>query len=102
MPGSARAPAAADIPTVAEAGFPGLAFDGLVGLFGQTSMPAELRERIAADIKVVLTDATISARLNATGQVVAPGGAAELAASIDEQRAPALTTPALMASPRLG
>jgi tripartite-type tricarboxylate transporter receptor subunit TctC len=81
-----RAPAAANIPTVAEAGVPGLSFDGLVGLFGQRDMPAATRERIAADIKTVLADPAISSRLNATGQLVVPGGATELAASIDEQR----------------
>ena len=82
-----RAPAAADIPTVTEAGFPALSFDGLVGLFGQLDMPAELRDRIAADVRTALSDPAVSSRLNATGQVVAPGTAAELAASIEEQRA---------------
>ena len=82
-----RAPAAADIPTVTEAGFPALSFDGLVGLFGQPDMPAELRARIAADVRTALSDPAVATRLNATGQVVAPGTAAELAAAIDEQRA---------------
>jgi tripartite-type tricarboxylate transporter receptor subunit TctC len=82
-----RAPAAATIPTVTEAGFPGLAFDGLVGLFGSRDMPAELRDRIADDLRAAIADPAIAARLNATGQVVSPGAPAELAAAIDEQRA---------------
>src|SRR5262249_6941795 len=45
-----KAPDAPDIPTVAEAGYPGLSFDGLVGLFGPRSMPDDLRDRIAADL----------------------------------------------------
>jgi tripartite-type tricarboxylate transporter receptor subunit TctC len=75
------------VPTVAQAGFPELTFDGLVGLYGTRDMPLALRERIAADIKEVLSDPTIVARLQATGQVVVPGSAAEFAASIDKQRA---------------
>jgi hypothetical protein len=51
-------------------------------------MPMELRERIAADLKAVIDgDAIIKDRLTATGQIVNPGGPAEFAASIDEQRA---------------
>lgn len=82
-----RAPSLPNVPTVAEAGFPALSFDGLVGLFGPPDMPAELRERIAADIRMALADPIITTRLNATGQLVTPGGPAELTASIDEQRA---------------
>jgi tripartite-type tricarboxylate transporter receptor subunit TctC len=75
------------VPTVAEAGFAALTFDGLVGLFGIPSMPGTVRDRIAADIKAVATDPAIVDRLNATGQVVSPGTAAEFAASIEGQRA---------------
>ena len=75
------------MPTVAQAGFPALAFDGLVGIYGTRDMPVELRERIAADVKAVLADPAIMSRLQATGQAVVPGSAAEFAASIDKQRA---------------
>ena len=75
------------MPTVAQAGFPDLTFDGLVGLYGTRDMPTELRERIAADVKAVLADPAIVSRLQATGQEVVPGSAAEFAASIDKQRA---------------
>ena len=82
-----RAPDEPNVPTVAEAGFPELAFDGLVGLFGPRDMAEALRERIAADIKAVAADPMIAARLITTGQVVSPGRPAEFAASIDAQRA---------------
>ena len=82
-----RAPDEPKIPTVGEAGFPELAFDGLVGLFGPRDMAEALRERIAADIKTVAADPMIAARLITTGQVVSPGRPAEFAASIDAQRA---------------
>jgi tripartite-type tricarboxylate transporter receptor subunit TctC len=62
--------------------------DGLVGLFGPPTMPNDLRERIAADIKAVMdADPLINDRLVMTAQVPNPGGPAEFAKSIDEQRA---------------
>ena len=83
-----RTPAYPDIPTVAEAGYPALTIDGLVGLFGPPSMPMALREQIAADIKEVMeSDPIIKDRLTKTGQLFAPGGPAEFGASIDAQRA---------------
>jgi tripartite-type tricarboxylate transporter receptor subunit TctC len=85
---TARASAIPDIPTVAEAGFPALTVDGLVGLFGPPTMPMALRERIAADIKAVMDeDPVIKDRLTATAQLPNPGGPAEFAKSIDDQRA---------------
>jgi tripartite-type tricarboxylate transporter receptor subunit TctC len=83
-----RASAIPDIPTVAEAGYPALTVDGLVGLYGPPSMPMSLRERIAADIKAVVdNDPVVKERLVATAQIPNPGGPAEFAKSIDEQRA---------------
>jgi len=80
-----RAPMLADLPTVAEAGYPTLHFDGLVGLFGPRKMSEELRARIAADIAAV-SDKAMSDKLAVSGQVMSPGKAAEFAASIEEQR----------------
>jgi tripartite-type tricarboxylate transporter receptor subunit TctC len=74
------------VPTVTQAGFPALTFDGLVGFYGTRDMPNELRERIAADVKAAVADPIIIDRLHATGQEVVPGTAAEFAASIDKQR----------------
>ena len=75
-----------NVPTVAEAGFPAMTFDGLIGLFGPRDMSAAARDRIAADIRAVASDPVVLTRLTATGQVAAPGTAAEFAASIEEQR----------------
>jgi tripartite-type tricarboxylate transporter receptor subunit TctC len=83
-----RTPAYPNIPTVAEAGAPALTIDGLVGLFGPPSMPMQLRERIAADIREVMeSDAIIKDRLTKTGQLFNPGGPAEFGTSIEHQRA---------------
>jgi tripartite-type tricarboxylate transporter receptor subunit TctC len=85
---STRAPAAPEVPTVKEAGYPDLTLDGLVGFFGPSDMSKELRERIASDVRaVVAADPTIEARLTATGQVLNLGGPAEFAAATEEQRA---------------
>ena len=85
---SVRAPVYPDIPTVADAGFPNMSIDGLVGLFGPPTMPLAQREKIAAEIKEVMdADPIIKDRLNATAQIFNPGGPEEFAKAIDEQRA---------------
>jgi tripartite-type tricarboxylate transporter receptor subunit TctC len=85
---TARASAIPDVPTVAEAGYPALTMDGLVGLFGPPTMPRDLRERIAVDIRRVMdADPLIKDRLIMTAQIPNPGGPADFAKSIDEQRA---------------
>jgi tripartite-type tricarboxylate transporter receptor subunit TctC len=80
-----RAPTEPDLPTVAQAGYPALTIDGLVGLFGPTGMPLALRERIADDIRAV-ADATIEDRLKITGQLMNIGGPEEFGKSVDGQR----------------
>jgi tripartite-type tricarboxylate transporter receptor subunit TctC len=78
-----------DLPTVAEAGFPELTFDGLVGAMAARSsgMTDAARERIAADIKAVAADPVVAERLAATAQINNPGDGAEFAASMEEQAA---------------
>jgi tripartite-type tricarboxylate transporter receptor subunit TctC len=84
-----RAPVLKDVPTTAEAGFPDLTIEGLVGIFGLREVPPAVRERVAADVIAVLKDPAILERLTATGQVVNPGTPAEFSAAIDKQRAQA-------------
>jgi tripartite-type tricarboxylate transporter receptor subunit TctC len=76
-----------DIPTASEAGYKALEFDGLVGVLGPRDMPQSVRDHIAADIRQVVSDPEVEAKLGATGQVVNPGTAAEFAAALDDQRA---------------
>lgn len=83
---SHKAASLPDIPTTEDMGFKSLTMDGLTGLFGPREMAPQVRARIAADIKEVVADPAIAARLTATGQVVNPGTPAELAAAIDDQR----------------
>jgi tripartite-type tricarboxylate transporter receptor subunit TctC len=86
---SQRAAALPDVPTTAEAGYPDITIDGLVGVFGLNDMPAAVREKIAADVIEALKDRTVLDRLTATGQVVNPGSPAEFAAAIAKQQAQA-------------
>jgi tripartite-type tricarboxylate transporter receptor subunit TctC len=72
-----RAPNEPNLPTVKEAGYPALTVDGLVGLFGPTGMPRDVR---------AVADDTIKNRLATTGQILNVGSAEEFAKSIDEQR----------------
>jgi tripartite-type tricarboxylate transporter receptor subunit TctC len=83
---TARAAVIPDVPTVAEAGYPDLALDGLVGFFGPPSMPARIREAIAADVRDAM-DPVVEERLSLTGQIPNFGGLAEFAADIEQQRA---------------
>jgi len=83
---SERAPNYSNVPTIAQAGFPDLTFDGLVGLFGPKDMAGPVRDRIAADMRAVVNEPTVSQRLTATGQIVSPGSPAEFAAAIEDQR----------------
>ena len=82
-----RAPAAADVPTAAEAGYPDLTFDGVTGFFGWRDIPAELRDRIAADVRAVADSATVKERLAAIGIIARGSTPGEFAAAIEEQRA---------------
>jgi tripartite-type tricarboxylate transporter receptor subunit TctC len=76
-----------DLPTVAELGYPGLNFEGLVGIIAarSSSLPDAAKERIGADIKALSKDKLIAERLASTAQLNTPGDAAEFAQSIDEQ-----------------
>jgi tripartite-type tricarboxylate transporter receptor subunit TctC len=81
-----RAAAVPDVPTAAEAGFPELTIEGLVGLFGPRSLSMQATDRIGSDVRELLADDTIVSRLTATGQVVNFGTAAEFTGAIDLQR----------------
>jgi tripartite-type tricarboxylate transporter receptor subunit TctC len=84
---NSRSPAAPDVPTAAEAGFPQLTFDGVTGFFGWRDMPGELRDRIAADVRAVADSLEIKERLAKIGITARGSLPGEFAAVIEEQRA---------------
>jgi tripartite-type tricarboxylate transporter receptor subunit TctC len=83
---SIRPPTHPETPTVNEAGYPELTLDGLVGFFGPQGMSAELRARIAGDVRAIVQEPDFAEKLNVTGQIANAGGPAEFAAAMQEQR----------------
>jgi tripartite-type tricarboxylate transporter receptor subunit TctC len=81
-----RSPQAPDVPTASETGHPELTFDSVVGFYGWREMPADLKERIAADVRTVAADQIIAARLASSGSALRVGTPAEFAAAIERQR----------------
>jgi tripartite-type tricarboxylate transporter receptor subunit TctC len=74
--GAKRSPAAPDLPTVAENGLPGYAFDVWYGLFAPAKTPPAVLNKINADANAALRDAE-TARRFAAGGVDAIGGSVE-------------------------
>lgn len=74
------------IPTVREAGFPAMEFDGMVGVFSTKVVDAAARRRISADVREAMKDQIVIDRLTATGQVVNPGDSDEFVTAIEDQR----------------
>lgn len=82
-----RSPLYKDVPSVVEAGFPGLTVETTAGFYGPQTMPLELRKRIGADVIAVAKDPDIVAKIESTGQDVRTGGPEALAATIKQQSA---------------
>jgi tripartite-type tricarboxylate transporter receptor subunit TctC len=82
-----RSAAIPAIPTVKEAGYPALTWDGLMGIFGWRDMPEPLRAKIEGDIRAVATNPVLVARLTAMGQTPPAGTPGELTKLLDVQRA---------------
>jgi tripartite-type tricarboxylate transporter receptor subunit TctC/DNA-binding MarR family transcriptional regulator len=82
-----RSPAAAAVPTVAEAGYPDLTFGGLLGVFGSRDMPPVVRERLSAEVREILTEPQIRQRLTNVGVLIRGSSPAEFTMILDEQRA---------------
>jgi tripartite-type tricarboxylate transporter receptor subunit TctC len=81
-----RSSAAPQVPTAIESGFPDVVGEGFQGFFGWRDMPAELRDRIAADVRAVGPQMPHE-RLQSLGQVVRVGTTADFLAMIEDQRA---------------
>ena len=81
-----RSPAAPEVPTVAEAGFPDLTFGGTLAFFGPRGMPAALRERIAADVRMVAAEPGFAERIGPLGMVPRAGTPEELGRVVEENR----------------
>lgn len=65
--GSVRSQVAPNVPTVAEAGFPGYAADAWTGIFGPGTLPAPLVGRLHVEINRVMETAEVRATFMKTG-----------------------------------
>jgi tripartite-type tricarboxylate transporter receptor subunit TctC len=81
-----RSPQTPEVPTAHEAGYPELTFDGIVGFYGWRDMPADLKQRIADDVRAVSVDPAIAVRLANSGSALRVEGPEAFAAIIDKQR----------------
>ncbi|MEO3470543.1 tripartite tricarboxylate transporter substrate binding protein [Roseomonas sp. CAU 1739] len=81
-----RSPSLPEVPTMAEAGAPGLAYDPFTALFGWRGMPEAARQKVAAALADALRDNDYAARLGQAGMVPQSGSAAALAEVIAKQR----------------
>jgi tripartite-type tricarboxylate transporter receptor subunit TctC len=81
-----RSPQAPEVPTAAEAGYPDLTFDSVVGFFGWRDMAPEIKNRIISDVTAIAKEPAFRARLVNAGTIPRTGTPAEYAALIEEQR----------------
>jgi tripartite-type tricarboxylate transporter receptor subunit TctC len=87
MTNADRAPAAPNVPTVTESGYPEFTFGGYLGFFAPKDMPAVISERIASDVRSVLGDRDVQERLASVGLIAKGSTPAEFAKVIEAQRA---------------
>src|SRR5262245_9774392 len=81
-----RAAAAPDLMTAIEAGHPELTVEAPLGFFGPKTMPIELRERIADDVRALASNPAISQRLGSLGMIARGSTPAEYATTLAVQR----------------
>ena len=81
-----RCPLAPDVPTAIEAGYPDLAYEGLLGFLGSRDISTGLRDRIAADTRAVAAEPVMVDRLAAIGQIARGSTPAGFSDAIEEQR----------------
>ncbi|MEY2770918.1 MAG: hypothetical protein RIQ38_1337 [Pseudomonadota bacterium] len=77
--GSTRDPKAPDVPTIAEAGFPGFAVWSWMGLMAPAGTPAAIVARLNDEVNQVLRDPQVLAKLQGAGMIGAPSSADEFA-----------------------
>ena len=82
-----RSPAAPNLPTATEAGYPLLTYGPLLGVFGSRALTPEIRERIASGLQTAAADPAVVNRLAPTGQVVRFVAHSEFIETIEQERA---------------
>jgi tripartite-type tricarboxylate transporter receptor subunit TctC len=82
---SQRVPQLPDVPTVAESGVPGFDALGWLGIVAPKGVEPAVREKLNADLKAVLADDAIKARLTNLGMVVIGSSTQDFGKFIDSE-----------------
>ncbi len=85
--GRQRFPGAPDVPTAAEAGFPGFELEFWIGMLAPARTPPALVARLNRDINEILQTPAMRTTLLAQGAEAAPGTPGEFAAFINSESA---------------
>ena len=80
MSSAQRVPQLPDVPTIAESGFPGFEGVGWGGLVVPIATPKDIVEKISGDVRKILLDPAMQARIVERGAIADPRGSAEFAA----------------------
>jgi tripartite-type tricarboxylate transporter receptor subunit TctC len=82
-----RAPSLSDVPTAVEAGFADLRYEAFLGFFAPRGMPADVRNRISADVRAVGAEESLKARFQAMGMKAHVTTPVELDRIVADERA---------------
>jgi tripartite-type tricarboxylate transporter receptor subunit TctC len=83
--GKTRSPSLPDVPTMAEAGQPGVVIESWTGIAGPANLPASVSERLNRAINTILAMPDVKARLAAGAMVTAPGSTHDAVTFINEE-----------------
>jgi len=83
--GATRSPTMPDIPTLAEVGVPGIDARAFWGLLGPANLPPAIKARMEAELRSVLAQPAVAARIAALGMDLAPEGEAGFARFLSAQ-----------------
>ena len=82
MSSAERVPQLPEVPTIAESGYPGFDGVGWGGLVIPIATPRDLVEKIGGDVRRILLDPAMQARIVERGAIADPKGPAEFAAFV--------------------
>jgi tripartite-type tricarboxylate transporter receptor subunit TctC len=83
--GKTRSPSLPDVPTMAEAGLPGVVIESWTGLAGPANLPAAIAERLNRATNTILAMPDVKARLAAGAMVTTPGSIKDAATFVNEE-----------------
>lgn len=85
--GPERSPLMPEVPTVAEAGYPGFSAQGWFGFFGPAGLPPKVLETLNRVAKETLSDPEVIARLQKAGMTAAPTSSSDFSAFLQSEDA---------------